>query len=123
MRRTTMTALPLSVFLLAVAHAQTGTPGAPQQRTMSESAVSLHNLMEPIWQAPKAEAAARACASSGAIQARVDAAVGEKGTGPFLGMSKTANAISGACKEKRMGDVAKLLDDLHRQFHQMVGME
>jgi hypothetical protein len=120
----TLLLLPLVAGLLATVHAEERKPAAENMpRSMSESEIALHALMEPIWRAPKGEGPARACANPGAIQARVDAAVGEKGTAPFLGMSKTANELNQACREKRMQDVGKLLGDLHHQFHKMVGME
>jgi hypothetical protein len=92
-------------------------------KQLSESEASLHELMQPIWHSPKAEGATRACARTDAIQARVDAAVAAKGTGANLAMSKTANRLGEACKDKRMQDVPGLLDELHQQFHKMIGAE
>lgn len=124
MSRLSLIALPLVALLFATAHAEERKgPAGMAGRSMSESEISLHDLMEPIWRAPKAEAPARACASGGAIQARVDAAVGAKGTSAFLPMSKTANELVSACKENRTQDISRLLDELHRQFHKMIGVE
>jgi hypothetical protein len=117
-------ALPLVAVLIATTHAEErkGRPGM-EGRSLSESEISLHDLMEPIWRSPRTEAPSRACADGGAIQARVDAAVGAKGTSAFLPMSKTANELVRACKENRSQDVSRLLDELHRQFHKVIGME
>ncbi len=129
MRKITLAALPLFLGFLALAHAEEAKraePGRPiiHGQALPPSQIALHDLMEPIWRAPtKAEGATRACANPDAIQARVDAAVAEKGTGQFHGMTKIAKQISQACQEKRTDDVSKLIDDLHHQFHKMMHAE
>ncbi|MGE5466719.1 MAG: hypothetical protein ACM3Y9_04770 [Ignavibacteria bacterium] len=120
-----LVAVPLLAVLISTAYAEDRAQSQREmeRHAMSASEISLHDLMEPIWRAPRAEAPGRACANTVAIQARVDAAVGAKGSGAFLPMSKTANELTRACKEKRTQDVPRLLDDLHQQFHKMIGVE